>query len=114
MGSRSHILEHRLVAEQITGRPLFREETVHHINGDPSDNRIENLEIMSRATHRKLHAIEIAKRNGYDIFTQKRCPGCKKIKARTEFTKRNKKTSDEIISRCKPCKAKYQRERGWI
>ena len=27
-----------------------------HINGDPTDNRIENLEIHSNSSHRKLEA----------------------------------------------------------
>jgi hypothetical protein len=39
------ILVHRKVMQEHIGRPLLREETIHHINGDTGDNRIENLEI---------------------------------------------------------------------
>lgn len=42
------VLEHRHVMEQHVGRPLLRSETVHHRNGDRSDNRLSNLELWSK------------------------------------------------------------------
>lgn len=39
------VLEHRLVMEEIIGRYLTKDETVHHINGQRDDNRPQNLEL---------------------------------------------------------------------
>lgn len=48
--------EHRVVMEQIVGRPLKRTEVVHHKDGDRRNNDPANLEILDAADHGSLHA----------------------------------------------------------
>lgn len=53
--SKGYIMEHRLVVEEALNRYLEPNEEVHHINYDKLDNRIENLLVLSKIEHRKLH-----------------------------------------------------------
>lgn len=47
---------HRIVAEQMLGRPLKEGEVVHHIDGNKQNNSPENLMVFaSQSDHAKWH-----------------------------------------------------------
>lgn len=45
----------RYLMEQHLGRKIKKDEVVHHINGDSSDDRIENLQVLKRRDHSIHH-----------------------------------------------------------
>lgn len=52
------VYEHRLVMEQHLGRKLASHEVVHHIDGNPGNNALENLIVLTRSTHIVNHALQ--------------------------------------------------------
>jgi hypothetical protein len=49
------IRQHRYVMEQHLGYKLESWQHVHHINHNKTDNRLENLVVLSVQEHRKIH-----------------------------------------------------------
>jgi hypothetical protein len=50
--------EHRVIGEKIAGRSLRTDEHVHHIDHDKHNNKPENLIVLSKQEHARLHAME--------------------------------------------------------
>jgi len=50
--------EHRKIMRIKMGRELTYDEVVHHIDGNPLNNKPSNLKVMSRREHTSLHLKE--------------------------------------------------------
>lgn len=88
----SKVFFYRAVMEAHLKRHLTSDEIVHHINEDPSDDRLENLELTTRAEHVRKHLPTHCKR-GHSIMEgdgdvyvtpegHRYCRACIRIRAR--------------------------------
>ena len=106
-GKRRLVMEHRLVWEAVNG-VVPRGFELHHVNHDKLDNRIENLRIVNRLEHKRIHS-------GCRFIHHewwKKCRVCEKflpVSMFYEYPGRN-----GVMGLCKPCaraKAKYYRKK---
>lgn len=63
-GPQRNCYVHRLIAEAMLGRPLRKDETVHHKDGNTLNNRWTNLEVLLLSDHARLGNAEAKRKAG--------------------------------------------------
>ena len=53
----------RIIMENVLNRKLKKWEVVHHVDGNPKNNNLSNLEVLTRSEHKLRHAKRQPKRN---------------------------------------------------
>ena len=104
--------EHHVVIWEKTKKVLKTGEEVHHINGNHKDNRIENLKILLKEQHRKVHAV-LAKSKARCLWKCFNC-GISFSMQGADFRRRTKGQKEEarILFCGRSCQVKaQQRER---
>lgn len=64
--SKGYVKEHRLVMENHLGRYLRQNELVHHRDENKQNNKIENLQLITRSAHQNHHNPRKGYRMDYD------------------------------------------------
>lgn len=96
-------LEHVHLMEKKIGRRLSRNEVVHHKNDDKTDNRLQNLELLTISAHMKLHHPK-----GIAFSRQARTVTCRFCMTEIQVYSTHKAT--RFVCKKPDCQRKKQRE----
>ena len=88
---------YRFILECSLGRKLDRSEVVHHIDGDCTNDTLENLELMTNYEHSREHATLERGR------AARLCPDCGKVLPLSSFYTQSARSYSKFIIYCKPC-----------
>lgn len=92
-------MEHRWIYEKVHG-VIPPRMVIHHINGNKTDNRIENLLMLNNDMHRKVHCGFVLGADGW----YKPCNRCKVLKrVESSYHKKKLANSEGYQSVCKEC-----------
>ena len=85
---------HRFVWEQANGQKVPRNCVIHHLDGDIDNNELENLQLMTRKDHSRLHRLhpELANEKCARYY-QKHKDACK----RAYLSKRDRKRAQAAL-----------------
>jgi hypothetical protein len=101
--NRKRVYKHRLVWERAYG-PIPDGCHIHHINGDPHDNRLENLKCVTRIEHNYIES-------GYEFVNgqwTKLCSGCNTKKPINCYDRT--KNTGRVYTLCIECKRAYTKK----
>ncbi len=98
-----YVLAHRIVMENHLNRLLEDNEEVHHKDRNKHNNDPENLEVLSKEEHIKLH-IKEREFGGLGHFIDLVCANCGKDFKR-EYHDRNPQNKNQFCSRS--CNGKF-------
>ena len=88
---------HREIAEKLIGRKLDTNEVVHHVDENPLNNELENLWVMSRHHHGKLHGFLRLQKVIYEKSLDKHSVNCWNILRVDQTTAWLEMTSAKVI-----------------
>lgn len=71
--NKKYVYEHRYIMEKYLERPLKRNEIIHHIDGDKTNNNINNLKLMTKNKHDAMEANKRWEDSPHSFNGKERC-----------------------------------------